>query len=99
VIFDDLANKTFDTEIPSHLHKVLYTAITPIHMFSIRVMEKIEFGGYPAYTTDHSQILIVEPLDSYPIFKKSSSSAKNRDIFTYFNSKISLIEHHWQGQI
>jgi hypothetical protein len=99
VIYDGMANKTYSNLgliKPSH---VLYSAINENHIFSIQVKQEVLVCGHKGYSSDHKHIFIVEVMGSKGIFDNFQSDPKNLDLFTYFNSKITIIEHHIQQQI
>ncbi|XP_058461096.1 uncharacterized protein LOC131436404 [Malaya genurostris] len=95
VIYEGIVNKTLD----NNTHKVggkfnaIYTTISNTHLFSIKTRDVTKICGYTGYKTDHPRILILEEAEFRSPFKRKPTS-KNYDIFTYFNSKITLVENY-----
>lgn len=94
VIFEGMVNKTINLSENKNNQHAVYTSISDTHLFSIRTKEAAKICGFNGYNTDHPRIFILETADFRSPFTRSPSGAKNHDIFTYFNSKITLVENY-----
>lgn len=99
IIYEGLANKTYGSSPSQGISRAMYTAIAGDRMFSIQSISKYEICGSIGYTTDHAGVYIIET-NHIPLNKQNVvTHPQDLDIFTYFNSKITLVEHHIQNQI
>lgn len=100
VIYEGVVNKT---RAASNNNQVfvpsLYSAYAQDSLFTIRSQGKKSICGYNAYSTDHDRIFIVESSSGKYAFHTKSDSGLNLDLFTYFNSKITFLEHHMGRQL
>ncbi|XP_062702438.1 uncharacterized protein LOC134285524 [Aedes albopictus] len=95
VIYEGLVNKTMNSEPAVHLSTaVIYSTISESQIFSIKTRKLTRICGYSGFTTDHPRILIIENSNFKSPFSKKVESGKNLDLFTYFNSKITIVEHY-----
>lgn len=99
VLYEGLANKTYSQTRNLPNPTTIYSAISQDKIFSIKVKSKYNICGYPGYSTDHNDFYILEPNTYSPIIKSSDVHRKDLDLFTYFNSKITLVEHHVGNQL
>lgn len=95
VIYEGLVNKTTSLEGNiKQTHSVVYSTISEKQVFSIKTREDTRICGYNGFTTDHPRILIIETESIRSPFTRKANSGKNLDLFTYFNSKITLVESY-----
>ncbi|XP_065095159.1 uncharacterized protein LOC135717136 [Ochlerotatus camptorhynchus] len=94
VIYEGKVNKTINIEGNKPNPHAVYTSISDSHLFSIRTKDTAKICRYKGYSTDHPRIFILEEAEFKSPFARRPSSARNHDIFTYFNSKITLVENY-----
>lgn len=95
VIYEGVVNKTISLEGNiKQTHSVVYSTISDTQVFSIKTREETRICGYNGFTTDHPRILIIETDTIRSPFTRKASTGKNLDLFTYFNSKITLVESY-----
>ena len=94
VIFEGSVNKTINIDTQRKDNPAVYTSISDSHLFSIRTKGTSKICGYQGYKTDHPRIFILESVGFSTPFHKKPTNARNHDIFTYFNSKITLVENY-----
>lgn len=95
IIYEGTVNKT-NNEIPGENNKSLnavYSTVSNTHLFSIRAKEQTKVCGHIGFSTDHPRIIIVEIGTINSPFRRKALSGKNFDLFTHFNSKITLVEN------
>lgn len=94
VLYEGIVNKTIDNnDKNSNINRAVYSTISDAHLFSIRTRQATKICGHNGYKTDHPRILIVEVTGFRSPFRKQPNG-KNYDLFTYFNSKITLVENY-----
>lgn len=93
VLYEGNVNKTIDNSQQLNANHAVYSTISDAHLFSIRTREATKICGHSGYKTDHPRILIVEVTGFRSPFRKQPNG-KNYDLFTYFNSKITLVENY-----
>ena len=93
VIFEGTVNKTKDGN-RKEISSVVYSTISETHLFSIKTRKQTKICGHIGFTTDHPRILIVEINGFRSPFKRKAVTGRNLDLFTYFNSKITLVENY-----
>ena len=91
VIYEGIINKTKNENKNMN---VIYSTISKTHLFSIRAKEQTKVCGHLGFTTDHPRIVIIEIGSFNSPFNRKVASGKNFDLFTYFNSKITLVENY-----
>ncbi|XP_062554400.1 uncharacterized protein LOC134219626 [Armigeres subalbatus] len=96
VIYEGLVNRTQNEKRDKHnkISNAVYSTISDTHLFSIRAREKTKICGHLGFMTDHPRIVIVEVVGFNSPFKRKSTTGRNFDLFTYFNSKITLVENY-----
>lgn len=94
VIYEGNVNKTINLDAPTENQNAVYTSISDTHLFSIRTKNTAKICGFNGHATDHPRIFILEAAAFKSPFTRRASNAKNHDIFTYFNSKITLVENY-----
>lgn len=94
VIYEENVNKTINLNAPKENQNAVYTSTSDIHLISIRTKNTAKICGYNGHATDHPRIFILEAAAFKSPFTRRPSSTKNRDVFTYFNSKIKLVENY-----
>lgn len=96
VIYEGIVNKTMNENKNKQIEKanVVYSTVSNTHLFSIRAKEQTKICGHVGFTTDHPRILIVEVIGFNSPFRRKAATGKNFDLFTYFNSKITLVENY-----
>lgn len=102
VIYEGTANKTYNEKVSPDGQggNALFSALSDNHLFSIRVKKSFEICGYPAFETDHKQIFVLEVSPGTRIIRnKNEINAKDLDLITYFNSKITVVENHLGNQL
>lgn len=102
VIYNGIANKTFNDkkDSSSDNFNVLFSALKDDQLFSIKVKKSFEVCGFPAFETDHKQIYVLEVSPGSEIIRnKNEIDAKDLDLITYFNSKITVVENHLSNQL
>nr|DBA44219.1 TPA_asm: glycoprotein [Doliuvirus atrichopogon] len=97
-LYTGYVNKTY-SKIDSDNRVYIYSVLNDKTLFSIKTLEEIDVCGHPGYITDHQKIFIVEISNKGVIFKNTDILAKDLDVFTYFNSKINMLEHHIHNQL
>lgn len=98
-LFNGNVNKTTSANDGPENSLAIYAAKTEQGLFSIRSLKKTEACGYIVYSTDHPLIYIYEVLGMIAPFRNYHADARDLDIFTYFNSKINLLESHMHHQM
>ncbi|XP_052566606.1 uncharacterized protein LOC128093521 [Culex pipiens pallens] len=96
VIYEGIVNKTVDGDTVKNKNlaqHAIYSTVSNTHLFSIKTREKKKVCNHEGYSTDHPRILILEENGFKSPFMKQASD-KNYDMFTYFNSKITLVESY-----
>lgn len=101
LIYEGPANKTSNKGKNGEIEgqNALFSAYSKEQLFSIKVKERFSICGYPGYQSDHDQIFILETSPGAGIIKDSEINAKDLDLLTYFNSKITVVEHHLNNQL
>lgn len=101
VIYEGPANKTFNrrTDGKNEDRNALFSALSKDQLFSIRVKENLQICGYPGYESDHNQIFILETSPGTRIIRNTEINVKELDLMTYFNSKMTVVEHHLGNQL
>lgn len=101
VIYEGPANKTFNRRADgkSEDRNALFSALSKDHLFSIKVKEHLQICGYPGYESDHNQIFILETSPGTRIIRDTEVNIKELDLLTYFNSKMTVVEHHLGNQL
>lgn len=94
VIYEGKVNKSINMNGDKESKHAVYTSISDSHLFSIRTKDSAKICGYKGYSTDHPRIFILEAAEIRSPFTRRPSGVKNHDIFTYFNSKITLVENY-----
>nr|API61888.1 glycoprotein [Mos8Chu0 chuvirus] len=98
-LFSGVVNKTYGTQSVNDKDIAIYSTQQASGLFSIRAFDKTEACGYTVLRTDHPKIFIYEVEHSMMVFRSTFAQAKDLDIFTYFNSKITMLESHIQHQL
>lgn len=99
ILYEGLANKTSSEDTKYSRQRTMFTALSNDRMFSIQSIDKYDICGSTGYTTDHTNVYIIETNNIPSKIRTKTSHPKDLNIFTYFNSKITLVEHHIQNQI
>lgn len=99
VIYDGIANKTMNMNKHSENPLVLYSAVSHDQLFSMKVTSKRIICGHPGFATDHQDIYIIELEKNYRVIENNPLISQEFDLFTYFNSKITIVEHHLSNQL
>lgn len=94
VIYEENVNKTINLNAPKENQNAVYTSTSDIHLISIRTKNTAKICGYNGHATDHPRIFILKAAAFKSPFTRRPSNAKKHDIFTYFNSKITLVENY-----
>lgn len=94
VIYEGTVNKTTNEDGEKKSNQAVYTAISDSHLFSIRTKQATQICGYKGHATDHPRIFILESSSFKSPFSRRPASVRNHDLFTYFNSKITLVENY-----
>lgn len=98
-LFTGVVNKTTSSGQSDREGLAIYSTQQSTGLFSIRTTEKSEACGYIVYKTDHPKVFVYELMNGLSVFRDSYAHARDLDIFTYFNSKINLVESHMQRQL
>lgn len=99
LLYEGPANKTYSEETTYSRQRVMYTALSNDQMFNIKAHEKIDLCGFEGHNTDHDNVFILEVYNIMSPIVTDNHHTKDLDIFTYFNSKITLVEHHIHSQL
>lgn len=99
VIYEGMANKTYNFNEKKGSINALFSAISNEQLFSIKVKKHHPICGYPGYESDHAQIYILETPRGSRIIKNLETNERELDLVTYFNSKITTVEHHLSTQL
>lgn len=96
IIYEGPANKTHNG---NNNGNILFSALSNEQLFSIKTKGIIPICGYKGYESDHSQIFILETNAGERIIRNSETNARDLDLMTYFNSKITVVEQHLGNQL
>lgn len=99
VLYSGRANRTTTTDDSLTKNTKLYTAKTDKTLFTIRSQDEVKICGYNGWSTDHNRIVLIELTSDFHPFTRKVDDGVNLDLFTYFNSKISFVEHHTEEQM
>lgn len=97
VVYSGIVNKTHSAD--NMTNTAIYSSIFGNNIFSIKGVGSATACGYPVVKTDHQKIYILELDDRPEIFNNRHIENQELDLFTYFNSKITLLERHMESQL
>lgn len=96
-IFQGPGNRTYPLD--NAIDKQIYTIHAEGVLMSLRTIKRVSACGYPAFQTEHPQLLIVPRVNQQYLFTKKAINKGNFDIFTYMNNKFVYIERHIERQL
>lgn len=105
VLYEGVVNKTIaESIVTSNIRTFvphLYTFLSENIVFSITSNAYTDICTYKAMITDHPDIYIVEMNQDAHIkpFNNRDVNIKDMSIFTYFNSKMTVMEHHFSKEL
>lgn len=99
VLFTGYVNKTYDASGTIDRELAIYSTQQTSGLFSIRAFDKTDACGHTVWRTDHPKIFIYEVENNHIVFTNKMTGGKDLDIFTYFNSKVNMLESHIQRQL